>query len=154
MIAIGFTGTTAGERTSDNGSVVAFAIHPRGKSLAIASTDQVWWQSFDGKPHKLRLAPDGWETKLTFLEDGKLLRLVGRLGDGRGKRTSITWRIEPGDMETVFKEVSREEQKEGQAGEVSAMSPDATRKAVVAGSVVKLLDAKTGEMLKELKAKE
>jgi len=125
--------------------------------VAVASVDQLWWQSLVVKPHvidSVRVASDMKGSWMAFLEDGKLLRLTGRIGDGRRKPSSITWQVEAGDMERIFKEVGREEHKEGKAAEVSAVSPDGMRKAAAAGHVVKITDAKAGELLKELKPKD
>ena len=148
--------TAAGGRASDKGTVLAFAFHPAGKHLAVASADQLWWQPLGAQAQPvadLRLAPAGWRdsARLSFHDGGKVLRVTAPAGGGRGKTTVVSWQVEVGEK-AAFTEVGREE-KDGPAGEpaVAAVSPDGTTKATTAGQVVTLADAKTGQVLKELR---
>ncbi|HYH64923.1 MAG TPA: hypothetical protein VD866_09540, partial [Urbifossiella sp.] len=142
---------------SDKGSVVAFAFHPGGKHLAVASVDQLWWHTLGGKAVSLadlQLAPRLWRNTaaLVFEDDAKVLRLTAPPVSGRGKATVVRWRVEVGEKGATATEVSREE-KDVPAGvrEVTAASADGARKATATGQVVTVMDAKTGQRLKEFR---
>ncbi len=145
--------TAAGQRASDKGTVVAFAFHPGGKHLAVASADQLWWHTIGGKTRPvadLQLTPSWWRDapRLTFDDDGRVLRLTGPVGDGR-KTALVRWRVEAGD-EARLTEVGREVAVDEPVGKraVTAVSPDGATKAHAAGAGVTLVDAKTGRVLR------
>ena len=73
---------------------------------------------------------------------------------GAENRVPSLGRWKPATWRGFSRKVGREEHKEGKAAEVSAVSPDGMRKAAAAGHVVKITDAKAGELLKELKPKD
>jgi hypothetical protein len=149
-------GPTAAGREADKGTVVAFAFHPGGKDLAVASTDQLWWHPLGGKARPvadLLLARSWWGDahRLTFDDGGKVLRLTGPVGDGR-RTASVTWKVEKGDAGATFTEVGREEALRELTGKVvvTAVSPDGVTKATAAGMGVTLADAKTGKVVRVL----
>jgi WD40 repeat protein len=142
------------DRKSDEGSVTAFAFHPGGKHLAVVTVDQVWWLPLDGEPRPVAaLKSTRWQEapRVAFPEDGKKLRVTGKFGEGRGKLTAVTWAV--GAKGPPFAEVGREEVPEGKA-EVTATSPDGLNTAVASGGTIRLTNARTGMVLRELKSGE
>jgi hypothetical protein len=150
-------GPTAAGRTSDKGSVVAFAFHPGGKHLAVASVDQLWWHPL-GDPARpaadLQVAQSWWGDApvLTFDDGGRVLRLTGPVGDGR-KTAVVRWQVEVGDAGARLTEVGREVALGEPAGKsvVVVDSPDGATRATSAGQAVTVADAKTGRVLRELR---
>jgi hypothetical protein len=145
------------DRKTDEGAVTAFAFHPGGKHLAVVSVDQVWWLHLDGEQRPVAdLKFYRWQDapRIAFLEDGKKLRVTGRLGAGQGKLTAVTWAVDA--KGPPFVEVGREELKDGkeEKAEVTALSLDGATRATAAGGTIRLTDARTGALLKELKARE
>ncbi len=158
VVAPSDPGLNADGRDTDKGSVAAFAFHPDGKALAVVSVDQLWWHTLGGGSRAvadLKLAPaPRWPgaARLAFDDGGKLLRLTTPPASGRGKATVVRWRVEVGEKGATATEVSREE-KDVPAGEreVTAVGPDGATKATATGTGVTLVDAKTGQKLKEFR---
>ncbi|HEX4607415.1 MAG TPA: hypothetical protein VH092_04340 [Urbifossiella sp.] len=151
-------GLGAAGRTSDKGSVMAFAFHPGAGRLTVASADQLWWLPVGGKGEpvdELQLAA-AWgrdTTRMAFDFGGRQLRLVGPMGGGQGRMTAVAWKVEVPDGKVVVTQVSRELVKDEPVGKrvVTAVSPDEAMKATVSGEVVTVEDAKTGRKLRELR---
>ncbi|HYH63782.1 MAG TPA: hypothetical protein VD866_03695 [Urbifossiella sp.] len=149
--------TAAGQRASDKGSVVAFAFHPGGKHVAVASVDQLWWHTLGGNAvplADLKLAPMPWRNTaaLVIEDDAKVLRLTTPPVSGRGKATVVRWRVEVAEKGATYTEMSREEKDVPPwEREVTAVSPDGAMKASATGVGVTVVDAKTGQKLKEFR---
>lgn len=160
----------AGKKVSAAGSVVAFAFHPDGKHVAVASQGGVWWQPLgeDAQPQRvatLRLSPSARAVapSLTFGEQGTVLAFQGtRVSGTKEMVAAISWRVERSPKGTSFK-LRREERpvrredvgKPPAAAGLAVRSPDGTqRAAATADGTIRVTDAQTGKLIRELRPRD